>query len=309
MPKWMTNAKPNAPVGRVAAACVKTRLKRVRKHLPKAASQADRDIEHIHQLRVWTRRAAAALRLFKPLLPKRRAKWMRSQLKSIRRAAGDARDLDVLLQRLEQWSDPPGDLAPLIYEVQQRRSAAQPAVVEVYDQMRQDDLLKHRCRELVARVRTGGEEAGEVTRFGPWADEQLRMVLETFYQAASADLSDLEQLHAFRIAGKRLRYTMELLAGAYPRSFRKSLYRNISNLQEKLGSINDRRVAGARFLAWAEQCSDAANAQLLKDLAAAEADQLNTLRQQFFTWWTPEQSQALQSAFDKMLSLRNAEPS
>jgi CHAD domain-containing protein len=304
MPKWITNARPNQPVTGVAAASLQSRLKQVRRYLPRAARRAEQDTEHIHQLRVWTRRAAAALEIFQPFLPKRRAKWMRSQLKRIRKAAGDARDLDVLLDRLEHWSNPPGDLAPLICDVRRRRQAAQPAVVEVDRELGERDLLKRRCRQLLKRVRIRQESSQEAACYGAWSDRQLAAVIDPFFDAAAADLSDLENLHALRIAGKQLRYTMELVAGAYPGRFRKKLYGEISALQEKLGAINDHRVAQARFLTWSEETPDEYFSQLLRELASAEKELLVQERTAFFAWWTPQRSAGLRIAFDEMLALR-----
>jgi len=75
-------------------------LRAVQHYLPLAADQAAEDIEHVHHLRVWTRRAGAALELYADLLPKRRTAWMTRQLKRLWHAANEARDLDVLAQRL-----------------------------------------------------------------------------------------------------------------------------------------------------------------------------------------------------------------
>ena len=54
----------------------------------------------MHQLRVATRRAAATVRIFDALLPQRRMRRLNKCLRKIRRAAGTARDLDVLADRL-----------------------------------------------------------------------------------------------------------------------------------------------------------------------------------------------------------------
>src|SRR5262249_46028634 len=65
--------------------------------LPLAIEQPYKDPEHVHQLRVGTRRAGAALRAFKGCLPRKHRLATRDSLRTIRRAAGDARDWDVFL--------------------------------------------------------------------------------------------------------------------------------------------------------------------------------------------------------------------
>lgn len=80
--------------------------------LSTAGAGSPRDIQRVHQLRVATRRAIAAIDAFRDLLPTKRADWFTKQLRRIRRAAGEARDLDVLTDRLTgETGDAPGGQA------------------------------------------------------------------------------------------------------------------------------------------------------------------------------------------------------
>ena len=54
------------PVSRVARRELARRMKRVGKYLQLAATGPEKDIEHVHQLRVATRRAMAAMDGFEP---------------------------------------------------------------------------------------------------------------------------------------------------------------------------------------------------------------------------------------------------
>src|SRR5690606_30232377 len=108
------------------------RLQAVLTWLPKAAQFPEADIEYVHQLRVSTRKAAAALKLFRDLLPKKRTRRLKAMLKAIRKAAGDARDLDVLIARLDARAKRKPNLAPLVTHLRARREAAQPALIEVW---------------------------------------------------------------------------------------------------------------------------------------------------------------------------------
>jgi len=71
-------------------------------------------------------------------------------------------------------------------------------------------------------------------------------------EAANRDLSDPTNLHQVRIAGKQLRYAMEILAGCFTPPFREKLYPEIETMQEILGRANDSRFAIARL----EELSD-----------------------------------------------------
>src|SRR4029453_17422832 len=98
--KWLTRVKPEAPVDRVAKQALAARLRAVEHYLSEAVAGKG-EAEAIHQLRIWTRRSAAALRLFATAVPEELRKWMKKKLRQIRRTAGEVRDCDVHLERLQ----------------------------------------------------------------------------------------------------------------------------------------------------------------------------------------------------------------
>jgi len=98
--KWISDLKPEAPLAEAARHVLSVRLHVVTDYLPRAALEADRDIEFVHQLRVGTRRADAALRIFEMCLTSKAHRKARRRLKQLRRAAGAARDWDVFLTDL-----------------------------------------------------------------------------------------------------------------------------------------------------------------------------------------------------------------
>lgn len=84
----------------------------------------------------------------------------------------------------------------------------------------------------------------------------LAPLVDTFLETAKADLSDVESLHRMRLAGKRVRYAMELLAGAFDDSFRGELFVAFEEIQERLGTINDHVTAIKIFRGWLERAED-----------------------------------------------------
>ena len=62
--KWISGLHGIMPVGAAAQLVLGNRLAVVRDRLPAAVFQSHLDVEHVHQLRVGTRRAGAALRIF-----------------------------------------------------------------------------------------------------------------------------------------------------------------------------------------------------------------------------------------------------
>src|SRR5438132_5572089 len=101
--KWIPDLKAETPVADAARHTLTLRLEVVREYLPLALHEADKDPEHVHQLRVGTRRARAALDIFALCLPQKAYKSARKLLRRLRRAAGEARDWDVFLAGLVGW--------------------------------------------------------------------------------------------------------------------------------------------------------------------------------------------------------------
>ena len=121
--KWV-EAGPDELLEDVAVRSLDSRLQPVMHYVPLAAKHPERDVENVHQMRVWARRATAAMSLYKELLPKRRRKWINAQLKAIRRAANDARDDDVFLQRLADDTQHAAAVRPLLDKVRSHREMA-----------------------------------------------------------------------------------------------------------------------------------------------------------------------------------------
>ena len=61
--------------------------------------------------------------------------------------------------------------------------------------------------------------------------------------------ADLTTLHALRIAGKRLRYTLEYFAEVLPVSSR-ALIATVTDMQDHLGLMNDAHVAATLTREW-----------------------------------------------------------
>lgn len=281
--KWV-EAGPDELLEDVAVRSLDSRLQPLLHFVPLAARHPEQDVEYVHQMRVWARRATAAVALYESLLPKRRRKWINAQLKSIRRAANDARDHDVFAQRLA--ADQQRAAAHLLERVREHRRAAQQPILVVWKELFEHGRFPRRAAKLLCKVRLRGEAATSgPLRFGPWAQTQIQPVLEEFFAAASAEMSDLEALHQFRIGGKKLRYVIELLAPAFSEDLRTQAYPFIQELQDKLGKINDLATAQARLRRWLDRAADAGETSYLQDLLAHEQCHLDERRYEFLAWW------------------------
>ncbi len=297
--KWTSGESPDQPLEAAARMALEARLTAVEQYLTQAATLPATDIENIHQLRVWSRRAAAALQAFSTVLPRRRRKWLERKLQRLRRAAGTARDCDVLLAQLAAQPKRAIDdsSTAVIEHVTDLRSAAQRPIDSLYRRLARRFSKRVGC--LLERVQWRGQ--GPLLTFGAAAREQLTPAITAFFAAADGDLSDVMALHRFRIAGKRLRYGMELFAAAFSPAFREELYPIVESLQEKLGKINDHATWVARFQSWQSELPPPA-AKAAVRLLRAEKRALSRARQDFVAWWSPDRAADLQRRFARVLA-------
>ncbi len=294
--KWV-EASPAETVVDVTVRSLRSRLDPVLEFLPLAAERPQDDVEYVHRVRVWSRRAVAAIDLYRDLLPKRRRKWLRQQLNRIRRSANNARDDDVFALRLDAMRDQAGT-NHLLGKVNDHRRRSQIPIVAIYEELADGGLLARRVAKLLKKVRLRAD--GQPVHFRKWAKRRLRIEMDAFFKAASGDLHDVRILHQFRIAGKRLRYAAELLASAFPDSFRNDIYPIIEDLQDRLGQINDHATAQDRLNRWADQADAKDERACLHEMLAQEERLLAESHAEFFRWWTSERESKLKKALDKL---------
>lgn len=311
--KWISDLKPDSPVEAAARHVLFVRLQVVKDYLPRAALESDDDIEHVHQLRVGTRRADAALRIFADWLPKKIQRKARRRLKKIRRAAGAARDWDVFLADLmerEQRADAKhrGGLDFLIGYSLGQRGAAHADLETVYHKKGPTfETFLVRTIEAIRPPNGNSVPAILVDLARPILFERLKEL----EQAALGDLDDYAQLHQVRIAGKRLRYAMEVFADCFDPEFRDTLYPRIEQLQEILGRANDSHVAAERLIDLREHLHATCSTSWprlqpgFEQLLRSHQRRLPQERRRFLHWWSqwhPTGSEAVMTSLLTPLS-------
>lgn len=250
------------------------------------------DVEAVHDARVASRRLKAALDLLRPVIPADAWTDLSRRARRLRRALGPLRDVDVMLDHLRCYRAP-GALSP----------AVSWAVQELENQRR---VLREECRSgigprQVRRLRLGWWEINDTVRdvdrrAAALIVKALPRVWEEFSTAANRlgdrapqtaiaddvpDAAGSPDPHAVRIAGKHVRYTLELaLAAGF--TVRPALLRMFRKLQDELGLWHDFAVlsqgvvelASARQLVLHEPMLYAAALRLAGRFAAASQARL-----------------------------------
>jgi CHAD domain-containing protein len=210
-----------------------------------------RDAEEVHKMRVATRRQRAAWRLFGEYFRKGRTKPYRTGLRDLAGRLGAVRDLDVQLENMEAYrADLPvaeqRAIEPLIDSWRQHRDDARVLL------MRELDSPGHArfVQDYVDFVRTDG---AAVTTVGPTSPHRVRDTAPSRIWAAYEQVrgfepvlrwADIETLHELRIAGKRLRYSLEFVQEALGDDSL-PLIEKVTNLQDHLGLMNDADVSAS----------------------------------------------------------------
>ena len=247
--KWIEGLTPEMPVGEAAAIMLAARFEVVRHYLPLAVEKPFDDPEHVHQLRVGTRRAAAALRAFAECLPRKHLKSAKQSLRTIRRAAGDARDWDVFLIGLPESKPLTGPSGrPALdflagYAIGER-AAAQTRLTEAATISGPTFVEESTALPGLTHLPKGDNVPAN---FGDLASAQLGTLVAEFNEAVDANPTAPAALHRVRILGKRVRYALEIFAGCFPPAFKDTVYPAVENLQELLGDIQDASVGVERL--------------------------------------------------------------
>jgi CHAD domain-containing protein len=219
------------------------------------------DIEHIHRMRVASRRLRAALPLFASCFPEKKYQQWTEEIRKVTRALGEARDTDVQIAFLTKLIkkrdakksvyDPDkalpirvtGDVETfLLSQLLKKRLKLQTAVVlslekleksGVIDEMR---IFFHNQEIRAKNVRKKPSPYG----IAPVAASRIavRLVKLHSYEGWVHNPDAIAEHHAIRIAAKKLRYTMEVYGPVFRRGLKKPLSR-IKKIQEILGDLHD----------------------------------------------------------------------
>lgn len=225
--------------------------KRVWALLDEAAGvRENRDPECLHRMRVASRRLRNALSLFGGCFPEEERKRWEKEARNVGRALGEARDADVQAASVAALVKNLGDrrLRPgaerLLLRLKQRRERLQPKVLRALDELEESELkngFPEALRGLSARMRLSLPEPAEGMKTVRDAAVELlvrRAVELEAFQPVADHPERVEELHAMRVAVKRLRYTLEIFRSLFDGETEPVL-ETLKKLQDLLGEVHD----------------------------------------------------------------------
>lgn len=206
------------------------------------------DIEAVHRMRVATRRLRSALPIFGPFLAPRRHENWRKRIRAITRALGSARDTDVQIEHLGELVSrlsPPerAGVRRLLLRMRQRRREMQKDVLKALRRLEKDNLITEITQKLAPfEIYKNQLDSGDPA-LRKLADEHIQARLDEFlaFEPYVTRPECVTELHAMRIAGKHLRYTLEFFAPLFEDEL-KPFIKSLRQCQDLLGAIHDADV-------------------------------------------------------------------
>ena len=203
--------------------------------------------EAVHQMRVAVRRARSAMSIFRPVVEASALDAVNGSLKALGRQLGPSRDWDVLVDEtipaLRESLMADQRLQRLASAATRRRQAHRAALTAY--------LAGADFRKL-------GIELAWFAAAASWrvTTAEAPLTLTAFSSAVLQDRwkklvgagkrmekLDVPGLHAVRLRAKRARYAAEMFATMFPGKAAHRFIRRLSNLQQRLGVLNDGAVA------------------------------------------------------------------
>lgn len=249
---------PPGSLAALVSGVLSTQLAQVQAN--EAGTRLGEDIEALHDMRVAVRRLRTALRLFARMLPSTLgsddARVSKSEvdasLRWLAAELGGVRDLDVQLERIEEWRETLDDedasaLEPLAELLRKRRQAARLAMIAAMDTPRLAELY----RWVEALAAAGGDALPQralepaVTVMPEIVGRQYRAFRKRARRIGH-DEAGAALLHETRIRAKRLRYAVEFAEPLYGKRAR-VLVSALKRAQDVLGLHQDAEVAIAEL--------------------------------------------------------------
>jgi CHAD domain-containing protein/uncharacterized protein YjbK len=212
-------------------------------------AREDKDSEAVHDMRVATRRLRAILPVLESVVSPKKVRLYRKGMQKIAQSLARVRDSDVFIQHVQGYCEELPDqqqnhIDPLVNALQREREVARTHMLMELDSQHYSKFKRNFSAFITDNAAEWSMDVRicEVAGSRIWkCYEELRL-FETRIDMDNLIESNDDVLHTTRIAGKRLRYALELFSDQYEEKVQPVLEPLVA-LQECLGSIQDISVA------------------------------------------------------------------
>lgn len=230
------------------------------------------DVDHIHDLRVASRRLRGAVEQLGPFIGTERMDRLRRPIRRLTRELGLVRNLDETLLYLEKSGESGLESLRAALKQQRRQEAAQARrLLELLDCMKQERQLRAAAAALVTP-----ENIASQGLLALLSERNLALYYPIHALLPLVAAPEMvEERHALRIAVKKWRYFTELLH-AILGGKQRVLLDQLRQYQSLLGDMNDRVVIAA-LLQGAVDLPETVRENLLKTITKEQRKLLKKL--------------------------------
>ena len=230
----MAEKAAGAEVRRFAARQAEERLGRLTAEISHVVQSHDADA--VHDLRTSIRRLAQTLDMFEPFFRNGHPLRIRRKLKRIMVLAGEVRNCDVALKLLTESGKAGG--ADAAARLRSRRRECLHELIAVLKNWQMKNSPARWNAELEVAAKSVSSSHKGLNRVAPGLLTPLAKDFFKLGKRAARAKAAPEELHRFRIAGKKFRYSLELFIPLYGTPLT-PLLEKIVRSQDILGDIND----------------------------------------------------------------------
>ncbi len=233
-----------------------------REELPKRAEKfldwrdkvlRNEEVEAVHKMRVASRRLRASMDAYAAVCKRKPFKRAYRTVKKAADRLGAARDTDVLMQQVQDLldkapSEEQAGMRWLLERLASYRKVCQHELEAVLSQLDRSGF-KETLEACLPKETTSPEKDTSLpaSEAQTPTEQQARSIARTKLAELSSESDQVDlpyavrALHRFRIAAKRLRYTLEIFEDFLPVGC-KSIVKEVVQIQEDLGQVHDRDV-------------------------------------------------------------------
>jgi CHAD domain-containing protein len=252
--------EPSWPLDVVAQVLVLRQLRAIEVH--QEVALLDQNVEGVHKLRVACRRVTAIFDTMGKVWRPKQLKRMRKVVSGLRKQVGNARDLDVEVQRqcarVDEVRDEEEQAVRWLWRraVSARRHEQKPVVSAL--QGFQSDGWPERLVKFFSRTPVDLwqlKAPGELLTSGPTTAKALPKLIRRQVGAVwglSKHLDDplrVVELHSMRLEAKTLRYVLEFFSDCMDSRKSRKLIKTFRRCQNLLGDVHDCDVQAEQMIA------------------------------------------------------------
>jgi CHAD domain-containing protein len=208
-------------------------------------------VEGVHQMRVATRRMRAVLQIIQDVAPTKAVRTFRKDLRNLAQALSPVRDCDVFLEHISSYTDGLPEeqrerLGVLTDTLQQDRVKGRSHML-AYLESKDYETFKRDFARFITGPAKGWDTTRRVRDFLGSAIWRRYEDLRAYEVGIDYERDPVEQndvLHEARIAGKRLRYVLDM-ARLLPDLQVDQCIKPLAKMQDHLGALQDTAVATA----------------------------------------------------------------